>query len=251
MAATEFPPTKEELIPVLEQIVILVAAKQDTVSQSRLDQILEFIRFGMNSYSNIKTIARQELDNALEEKEFQSFRPDSTADAARLGRRLHARYIGQLRLTMQEARLEKGVDRFIANANFIVFAAESGQTLFSGDIQYDSSNLRKSLQRLAEHIQIHFPIKAFILETRGDRQVAKISVGRSLGVELDRQFHVHERTVEHTMAPGSIRKRISYSQEVIALVRVIRVMENESWVSVPEKERGKIKLGQVLFSQPE
>ena len=243
-----FPPSKEELVPILKQIIVLVASKNETVSQSRLDRLTDFIRSGIHNYSNIKSVPQHELDNSFKEKEFHAFQPDNVSEAIRLGEKLNAKFAGQLQLTIKEAKMEKGIDRFVANINFATFTTDDGKMMFKKDIEYDASSPQKSAKRLKELIQKHFPIKAFILETRGNHQVAKISAGRSLGNNLGRQFNIRERTVEYTITTGIVRKSISYSQKIIAQVEVFKIMENEAWVFIQEKDRAKIKLRQVLFS---
>lgn len=249
--ASKFPPTKEELVPVLEQMVLLVASKNETVSQTRLDQLVTFIRSGISNHSNVKNIPSEKLDETFKEKEFHAFQPDNVSEAIRLGKKLNARFVSQLQLSIKEAKMVEGVDRFKANVNFSVFTTDSGQIMFKQNLEYDSSNPTESNVKLKEVIQKYFPVKGYILETRGNHQVAKISVGRSLGVTLNQMFNVRARTVESTVTFGFVRRSVSYSQEVIAPVTVIKVMENEAWVSIPEKDRPKIKLGQVLFSLPE
>ena len=251
LITAEFPPTREELVPVLEQMLILVAAGNGSVSQDRLDHILAFVRSGVHYYSNVTCIPPQELEEALKEKAFRAFQPDSVSEVIRLGRKLNARFAIQLRTTFKETKPNEGVDRFAAKVSLTAIRTDSGRIMFTESLEYNSSDPKRSMKTLGRQVQKYFPIQGFILETRGNRQVAKISVGRSLGVKLGRVFFVRERVIENMAVTGGVGKVTSYSRNVVAPVRVFRVMENESWVFIPKKNRSKIQLGQVLFSQPE
>ena len=123
--------------------------------------------------------------------------------------------------------------------------------VFQQNIGFDSQKPEKSGTELKLLVQKFFPLRGFILETRGGHQVAKISLGRSLGVKLNREFHIRERSVENKIVSGVVRKVISFSPIALATGKVIRVMENESWIAIDKKDRIKIKSGQVVFSLPE
>lgn len=247
----EFAPTEEELVPVPQRMLLLAAAGNEAASQNRLERILAFVRSGMGRYGNIRCVPQRESEDVLREEEFRLFRPESISEVVRLGKRVEARFATQLRVAVRETESDEEPDRLVADIDLTVVATGSGRTVFKENLKYDSARPQRSLKTIGKPVQRHFPIKGFILETRGGRQVAKISVGRSLGVELNRLFHVRERFVAREVVRGAVRKSIDYSREVVAPVRVIRVMENESWVSVPEGRRSKVMLGQVLFSQPE
>ncbi len=66
-----------------------------------------------------------------------------------------------------------------------------------------------------------------------------------------REFMIRERIVKNEIVMGMSRKNVSFSPLALAIVKVINVMEDESWISINERDRVKVKKGQVLFSQPE
>ncbi|MBT4289465.1 MAG: hypothetical protein HOD92_19230 [Deltaproteobacteria bacterium] len=250
-ASSEFPPSPEELIPMVYQVLTLVSGKDATVTAMREEALVSFIKTGFTKYSHVKNISESELKNKLADKAFHGFQPDNVAEAIQLGKALKSRYVSQLVLAVLESKIVESVDRFKATIDFNVFTTDAGQNRLNEKIEYNSADLKKADSQLKTIIQTHFPLMGYILETKGGHQVAKISIGRNVGVKLDREFLIKSRKVESTIMDGFIRKTTTFSKMSVAVGKIIKVMENESWISIPKADRDKIKLGQVVFSQPE
>ena len=250
-ATSEFPPTPEELIPRVYQVLTLVSEKDATVTETREDALVSFIKMGFTKYSHVNTVDETELKNKLSDKAFHGFQPDNVAEAIQLGKALKSRYVSQLQLTVLESKMENSVDRFKAHIDFNVFTTDAGQNRLNEKIEYNSADLKKATSQLKNIIQTYFPLMGYILETKGGHQVAKISIGRNVGVKLDREFLIKSRKVESTIMDGFVRKTTTFSKMSVAVGKVIKVMENESWISIPKADLDKIKIGQVVFSQPE
>lgn len=246
-----FPPSPEELIPKVYQVMTLVSAKDATVTDTREEALVSFIKTGFIKYSHVKHIDEKELQNKLSDKAYSGFQPDNVAEAIQLGKDLNARYLAQLQLTILESKMENSVDRYKATIDFNVFTTDAGQNRLSEKIAYNSADLKDATSQLKSVIQTHFPVMGYILETKGGHQVAKISVGRNVGIKLNREFLIKSRKVESKELDGFVRKTITYSKMSVAVGKVIKVMENESWLAIPKEDLDKIKIGQAVFSQPE
>ncbi len=153
--------------------------------------------------------------------------------------------------TLIESKMVENVDQFKANINLTVFTTDSGQVIFQQNIHYDSQKYERSYKKLRQLIQTYFQIRGYILETRGAHQVAKISLGRSVGIELGRKIQIRERTVKTEIINGVSRSIVSFDVNALAMTEVIKVMEDDSWVLVNKKDQPKIKKGQVIFTMSE
>ena len=247
----EFPPTAQELIPKVYQVMTLVSTKDATVTDTREEALTSFIKTGFVKYSHVRPIDEKELKNKLSDKAYSGFQADNVAEAIQLGKELKARYVAQLQLTILESKMENSVDRYKATIDFNVFTTDAGQSRLNEKIEYNSADLKKATSQLKNIIQTHFSVMGYIIETKGGHQVAKISVGRNAGIKLNREFLIRSRKVESKEMDGFVRKTVTFAKMSIAVGKVIKVMENESWISIPKADLDKIKIGQVVFSQPE
>jgi len=248
---TAFPPTGDELIIRTQLLLPLVVYKDQTTTDQRLMQILEFVHQGFEQNANIAAIPQQEVENLLSKEENRRFQATNVADAIQLGMSLKAQFVSQMQITIIESKVVKGVDQFKANINLTIFTTGSGQVVFQKDFGLDTQKFEKSENELKLLVQRSFPIRGYILETRGGHQVAKISLGRSMGIKLNREFHIRERNVKTEIVSGVTRKVVSFPTAALATAKVIKIMENESWILIEKSDRAKIKLGQVVFTLPE
>ena len=248
---TRFSPSPDELTIKPRLLLTLITDKGETVTDNRLKQILRFIHSGFSKHGNFSTIPEAQVDILLSSDVNRKFQPGNVADAIQMGKSLKAAFVAQLQIIIQESRIVDSIDQYKSRINVTVFTTDSGQVVFRKDILFDTNNLKASLSKLKYLVQEYFQLRGYILETRGGRQIAKISIGRSLGIKQGRRFQVRKRIVENEIINGIARKTISFSPLSLATVTAFKVMENESWVKIRENDRGKIKKGQVVFSQQE
>ncbi len=247
----EFPPTPQEQVTRPNLLLSLIVSKDPTVIESRLKQILHFVHNEFEQHGNFTAIPQQQVKAFLSSEENRRFQARNVADAIQLGKSLKATFVAQMKIAVLEARLVDNVDQYKANINLTIFTTGSGQVVFEKDITFDTEYQEESSTDLKKLVQDYFKLRGFILETRGGHHVAKISLGRSLGIKLDREFEIRERTVVTEIVDGVSRQTIQIPVVALATVRVIKVMENEAWVEVDEGDRSKVKKGQMVFSLPE
>lgn len=156
-----------------------------------------------------------------------------------------------MQITILESKMVENVDHFKANINLTIFTTDSGQVVIKQDVTYNSKDIESSDNSLKKLIQTYFPIRGYILETRGGKQVAKISLGRSAGIKLDRKIQIWQRKVHNEIINGASRRTVTFGTAALATAEVIRVYENESWVLIRKGDQHKIRKGQVIFTQPE
>jgi hypothetical protein len=246
-----FPPETEELTITPRLLLPLVVFKDQTVTDTRLNQTIGFINSTFEEYGNFSVIPQNKVKELLSSEENQRFQASNIADAIQLGSSLNASFVGQLQVMISEAQVVDNIDHFKSNVNLTIFTTDSGQVVFKKDIQYDTLDPEASKLNLKKLVQEGFPLRGFILETRGERQYAKISMGKSLGIKIGREFQVRERVVKNEVVMGLTRKTISFSNLSLATLPVIEVMEDESWLRIDAKFRDMVKKGHVVFSKPE
>jgi hypothetical protein len=247
----QFPPSNDELVLRPNILLPLLVFKGQTVTEERLKEINHFINSSFKQHGNFSIISKNQTDTLLGKDENKHFQPSNIADAIQLGSSVNADFVSQMQVTIIESKMVDNVDRFKANINFAVFRTDSGQVVVQEDIHYDSQRYDRSNKNLKQLIQTYFQIRGYILETRGNHQVAKISLGRSVGIELGRKIQIRERTVKTQIINDVSHSIISFDVNALTETEVIRVMEDDSWVLVNKKDQSKIKTGQVVFTMPE
>ncbi|MCG8337152.1 MAG: hypothetical protein MJE63_21845 [Proteobacteria bacterium] len=246
-----FPPTSEELSASPYLLLSLITFKDPTVTEPRLSTVMKFVHRSFEKNANFSAIPMKKVDELLASDANRRFMASNVADAIQLGTTLGANFVSQVQISISESQIVESIDQFVANVNFTIFTTDSGQVIFKQDFAYDSQDPVGSEADLKKLVQQYFPLRAYILETRGDRQYAKISIGRSLGVKNGREFLVRQRTVKNEIVMGLSRRTVSYSPLALASVKVMEVMEDESWVFIAERDRDKVMKGQTVFAKPE
>jgi len=247
----EFPPSDEELMVQPRLMLPLIVYQGATVTAPRLAKVMAFLQDSFRKQGNFDFIAQEKIHALLKKEKNRRFQTNNVADAIELGLSQDATFVGQLEIKLIESKLVKGVDRFKAVINLGVLTTNTGQVVFKQDIYFNSANPKASQKKLKKMVQENFPMRGYILETRGGHEVARISLGRGLGLAIGRELLIRNRIQKIDMVGGLVRKRISFDPEAVAQVRVIKIMEDEAWVWIEEKDRAQIKLGQVVFTQPE
>ena len=248
---TRFPPQSHELIHQPRMMVELLTHEGMTVTGNRQSELLEFVHHSLSTFGGFSYVPQMDVKAQLETTEFLGFHPTSVVQALRLGQQLNANFVAQVELEITESKLVDGIDRYKANIGLTVFTVNTGQLIFKETLVYNSAKAAKSSQKTKRAIQSAFPLKGFIVETRGEREVAKITLGSSSGMKVGRKVQVRSRVVEHSLIRGVNQERIQYSAEVLATGEVIQVSENEAWIWLPKNDRKKIKNGDLVFTLPE
>lgn len=247
----EYPPTEEELATAPRLLLPLIVSKGDAVTDVRLKRTLDFIHTSFNRHGNFTALSQDTVEELLSSEENRKFQASNVADAIQLGKSLNAQFVSQMQIVIAESKIVDNIDHYKAIANLTIFTTSSGQVVFKQDVVFDTQEVEDSKRKLKKMVQTYFPLKGYILETRGGRQYAKISLGSSLGIEPGREFLVRDRVVKNEIVSGFARRTVSYPTLALANVSVIKVMEDESWVAIDKDDRSKIRVGHVVFSQPE
>lgn len=247
----QHPPTEEELVLRPYILLPLVVYKDQTTTDARLNDLLHFIHSSLKKNGNFSIIPKNQVDALLAKEENNHFQPSNIADAIQLGTSVNATFVSQMQITIIESKMVDNMDVFKANISLTVFTTDSGQVVFQQDIKWDAKKPERSNKKLKQLVQTYFQIRGYILETRGAHRVAKISLGRSVGIELGRKMQIRERIVKSEIVNGVSRKNVSFGVNALATTKVIKVMENDCWVLVDKKDMQRIKKGQVAFTLPD
>ncbi|MGK0288714.1 MAG: hypothetical protein ACI86H_000133 [bacterium] len=247
----KFYPAKRDFIPKKHSMVLLVISKSAGVSKDRLTVIQDAIRSTFEKNAYIKIIPSKKIDLLIKSDKYKNFEKKSVSDGIQLGSDLNATLVAQQDIVILESKLQNGKDIYRAKISLTVFTTGSRQIIFKKDIFIESDDIADSKIDLKKLVQLYFPLRAFVIESRGKREIAKITIGRNLGVEVGRKFLLRTRIVKESLGTLGASKSVSYSRDIVARVEVIEVLENESWVYIAEGDRAKIKLGLAAFSMPE
>lgn len=250
-AQVEFPPTDEELINKPNVLLPLIIFKDLTVTPIRQTAILGSIHDAFESYGHFSVIPQDQVNAILNDNQFRKSKPKNVADAIHIGKANHANYVSQIQISILESQLLEGVDTYKANVNLAVFKTDTGQAILQADVTYDTKDPDKAKKSLKNLVQTYFKLQGYILETRGGHQVARISIGSGLGIQLDREFEIRERIIETEVDGLTTRTEIIYLPDIVGTAKVVKVSEDESWLLINPDDQEKIKKGQVVFSLPE
>ena len=244
----ENPPTAEELAVTPHLLLPFLVYKDDATTKLRLEAVMKFIQNAFRDYGNFLSVPQKKVAELLALEENKLFQSSNVADAIHLGKSLKASFVAQFQVFISESETIENIDTFKSKTNLTIFTTDSGQVVFKQDIVFDTQKIEQSEKTLRKVIQENFPLRGFILETRGGKQYAKISLGRSMGIKQGRRFQVRDRIVKKEILLGVARKTVSFAPLALATVSVVQVMEDEAWVEIDKNDRDKIKKGQVVFS---
>ncbi|MCP4297325.1 MAG: hypothetical protein GY786_17115 [Proteobacteria bacterium] len=246
-----FPPSKEELMVQPRVLFPLIVYRGETVTTPRFQKAYQFFQESFEKYGDFTFIPLATVQELLDKEENKHFQASNVADAIELANGQNASFVVQIGIDILEAKRVKAIDHFKINIDAGVITTSTGQVIFKNNILVDTLKPEESEAAIKKQVQEHFPVKGYILETRGGHQVAKISIGRSRGIRMGRELLVRDRIVKTVMVNGMVRKTVTFSPQAVANVKVIKVHEDESWISIDEELRKGIKLGQVVFTEPE
>ncbi len=185
---SEHPPTPDELAVTPHLLLPLIVYKDETATDVRLNRVMKFIRRNFQEHGNFSSIRQEKVAELLALEENKLFQPSNVADAIHLGKSLNASFVAQFQIFIVESKTIENIDHFISKANLTIFTTDSGQVVFKKDLTFNTQEIEDSEKNLKKLVQENFPLRGFILETRGGKQYAKISLGRPLGIKNGRRF---------------------------------------------------------------
>lgn len=254
----EFPPSKDELVLPRNDIVFLDEELGLGVSKERLQPINEIIEKVFRLSANFNIVPQEKIDAILSQADYKDFRANNIIESIQFAKEQDATFLGLKNIQITSSRIKEKVDTFVASVEISLFTTGTRQLISKNTLSYDSENPIDFVWNLKKNlVETYLPLRGFITETRGNHQVAKITLGSSLGIKVGRKLLVRNRIVYSTIAggvsadSGMQRTIIRYSPEVLAKVEVIEVRENESWVKIKSEDRLKIAIGQGVFTEPE
>ena len=250
-ARAEFPPSEEELLTQPRLALPLVVYRGGDVTDSRLQRAFNFFQTAFKKHGNFTFIPLESVNLLLKKNENAHFQTTNVADAIEMAKKQNASFVVQLSVDLLGSQRIKGVDHFKIRLDTGVITTNSGQVVFKEAIFMDTRNLTKSKKKIKKQVQKNFPLKGYILETRGGHQVAKISIGRSKGLTVGRKLLIRNRTVKKVMVNGVVKRTISFDPQALANAKVIEIHEDYAWITIEKETQEQIKAGQVVFTVPE
>jgi len=248
---TTFPPSPEELLHHTRLIAEVLTTQGSTVTPARQLEILTFLHQSMESFGDFSYIPPMDVAAQLKTAPFVGFEPHSVVETLKLSASIGAEFASQVEIHITKSQLKQGIDQFSADIQLALFKVSTGQLIFKEKVVYSSANPLRSKKRFKKSIQSSFPLKGFIIETRGGREVAKITLGASFGLQIGRKVLIRSRKIRHQLVRGIDQTQISYSTEALAKGEVIQVSTNDAWIWIPEAKRSQFRTGDLVFTLPE
>ena len=120
------------------------------------------------------------------------------------------------------------------------------------DLLVESEEMNKMEGNIKDITSFYFPLKAFVQESRGGRQVVKINIGAASGVKLGGQFHFRDVLFNQELKDQNDQNYlsslvISYSEDVKGNGKVVFVEEDSAWIEVDEEYRSEIHVSMAAF----
>ena len=111
--------------------------------------------------------------------------------------------------------------------------------------------LKKSNSALKRTIGIYFPLNGFIIQTKGNREIAQINLGISSGISKGKSFAVFTRTVDKNWQKENSNvvniTSVKYSELAIAKLKIEFADNDSSWAKINPKDRDKVIAGLPVF----
>ena len=249
LETAQFPPSESELVHRPRMLLTLVASAKEDLSPAQTGESLAFLAESLAKYGDFAPIPESKVKALLAREDQRGFRPESIAMALNLGSLLGAEFVAQVELSL--APVKRSDAPYKTQGKITLFHQASGRMVFLEPWVYDSADPTESRTRLKPKIQAAFPLRGFVLETRGDRRVAKISLGASLDLKVGQKVSFRSRIVETSLQNGLNSQLITYSPQVQCQGEVILVTANHAWVLIKPKDQEKLKKGDVVFTEPE
>ena len=246
----ELAPAPSELVIQKRLLLPLIVSIDEELKTKNRFEILQTIHDQFRKHGLFSVITQEQINHLRSQEGYNKFKLNNVADIIQLAKKVDAHFVSQMEIVLDSEQPDLS-DHYQAKIDLAVFTADTGKIVFRENILFDNQNPKNSIQRLKNLVQKFFPLRGYILKTRGNKQAAKISIGSSLGIKLDREFLIREKIKIRSTINGVEQTTFSFTPLAVARARVIKVMENESWLSIDEKDRSKIKIGQIAFSEPE
>ena len=234
-AVSRFPPTEEELAFRQNKIQVAFTLSSKNLGEDAVAIMDRSFKNHLIDYSNVKILNADPVFGSSSDFLAQNGNIPSQPDF----------------LTMLDAKLlsyKTTVDsfEFRSEIDAKVFNFATGNLRGEKKMLFLSKGERETSEALMRFVKLFFPKKAFVLETRGRRVVARISAGKHSGVRKGDRFLIRKRTVEGSVQNAGLLRKISYSETIHAEGEVVLVMEDSSWLYFG-KENADVEIGDVAF----
>ena len=244
----DFPPSPAEFTFSQGLSLSLFTSTDPNLQQDQINFIQPNITGVLESQARLISIDANKLAVILQREKWTDFDRNNLHQSLNLAQDLGAKYLTQIKLTPEPLDPKEETRNFFQGTAAIeIRHAQSGNLILKTSLELNANQLEPNPMPLSAQLQESFPLKGFVLETVGDRTLAKISLGAGHGVELGRSVTLHKRRVEQQ---GNALKEVIIPLPV-AQGEVIHLLENEAWILIDEKSRTKVSTGLRAIVRPQ
>ena len=194
------------------------------------------IEEALSKYANIEVVGK-----------YEGVQVEANEEALlKVGNNLNVNYVAII--TVQNWK--KNDENIEGTLNVEAYSVEIGRKIWSSQLVYMSSNFDNFREGVKNMVEFFFPLKGFLIETRNNREVGLVNLGKNLNITKGRVFLIYEREVKirgFNANQLSRIRQIEYSTEPIVEVEVILVEEERAWVVIPEEKRKVVLAGHSVF----
>lgn len=176
--------------------------------------------------------------------ELAGLNPLQLSHQLKLAEAMEADYLARMEIGPNESEDQSN---YQGSLKVEIIETKTGEALFVESLTLKNPGHESALRAFAPKIEKAFPLKGYLLQTRANKRFAKISLGRSRGIALGREFTLHKRTLEPI---GQERQKERIHPIEVSRGRVVLLKEYESWLELEEETRAKALEGMPVLSRP-
>ena len=194
--------------------------------------------------NNLERTEFQELEQLIEEK-FNRYDQPLVDGVIRLGKNLGVSYIGLMSVQTSPVRVSSNDWSTYITFQIMRIEDPPDSSYMNHEFTFVFSDSNSLWEDLGEQIRGKFPLSGFILESRGGRSFARISLGRRNRVELNQQCKIFRRIRKEKK--DSQNKLLQVTDfDLLGKMNIFNIQEDFSWGRVDVKGRKKIMKGDAV-----
>ncbi|MFL2749950.1 MAG: hypothetical protein ACJ0DI_10845 [bacterium] len=251
------PPTMKELLSNQSNIAFLPI--QYSEGLTRYHRVLSnaFVMSVLEEYGDLEVIDEvyvqnhlertefRELKRMVEEEKFRRYEQPLVERVIRFGKSLGVSYIGLMSVHTSPVRVS--ANDWSTYVTFRIMRVEDppDSSYMNNEFTFIFSESNSLWEELGAQIRGKFPLGGFILESRGGRSYARISIGRRNRVEMDQHCKIFRRIRKESQDSENNLIQVT-DFDLLGKMQIFNIQEDFSWGRVEPEARKKILKGDAV-----
>ena len=195
--------------------------------------------------NNLERTEFRELKILIEEEKFRRYDQPLVDGVIRLGKTLGVSYIGLMSVQTSPVRVSS--NDWSTYITFRIMRVEDppDRSYMNHEFTFIFSESNSLWEDLGTQIRGKFPLSGFILESRGGRSYARISLGRRNRVEMEQQCKIFRRIRKESQDSQKNTLQVT-DYDLLGKMQIFNIQEDFSWGRVETEARKKILKGDAV-----